>query len=491
MIIAMRILIAATLFASLLLTGCGTSALPASQNAAAASATALHRDGRWLMDADNRVILLHGVNAVWKLKPYYPPDSAEGFGAADADWLRDHGFNAVRLGVLFAGVMPQRGVIDQTYLDQIDREVQLLASRHIWVLLDFHQDAYNEKFAGEGFPDWSVYDDGIPFVNTSSFFVNYLTPAVSHTFDNFWANKNDIWDQYAAAWIAVASRWQQQPYVLGYDLFNEPSAGTQAATCLGPTGCLLFDTTLQQFQEHILNAIRTVDATHLVWFEPQMLFQLPFGRGNFTHIDDPQVGLSWHNYACTGAFLNAYGLPSGPDCALDEPTVFSKAETQATAMGATSLLTEFGATDDVTDVARLVGLADTNLVGWLYWAYKTWNDPTTTGSGGAQSLFTSDSDLSTVKLDKLRALERSYPQATAGTPLALSFNPDSGDFHYRYTPNTSQAPTEIYVPVVLHYPKGYQVTVSGATVSSAANASLLQLENLPGANEVNVTITAN
>ncbi|HWU69148.1 MAG TPA: cellulase family glycosylhydrolase [Stenotrophobium sp.] len=487
----LRIHTAALLLTLFALGGCGVSGTPAAGDDGVASATALHRDGRWMVDGANRVVLLHGLNAVWKLKPYYPPDSAEGFGVADADWLRDHGFNAVRLGVLFAGVMPKQGVIDPAYLDQIDRVVQLLAARHIWVLLDFHQDAYNEKFAGEGFPDWSVYDDGIPFVNTSSFFVNYLTPAVSHTFDNLWADKNGIWDQYAAAWTAVARRWRGQPYILGYEIINEPSAGTQAVTCLGPTGCLLFDATLQKFQEHVLDAIRTVDTTHLVWFEPQMLFQLPFGRGNFTHVDDPQVGFSWHNYACTGAFLNAYGLPSGPDCALDEPTVFSKAETQATAMGATSLLTEFGATDDVSDIARLVGLADTNLVGWLYWAYKTWHDPTTTGGGGAQSLFTSDSDLSTVKPDKLRVLQRTYPQVTAGTPLSLSFNPDTGEFHYRYTPDASAAPTEIYVPVALHYPKGYQATVSGATVTSASGASELTLQNLPGASEVDVTITAN
>src|SRR5690349_10644329 len=72
----------------------------------------LRQEGRYMVDGQNRIVLLHGMNAVWKLKPYFPPDTAAGFTAADADWLRDHGFNTVRLGVIFSGVMPQQDVID-------------------------------------------------------------------------------------------------------------------------------------------------------------------------------------------------------------------------------------------------------------------------------------------------------------------------------------------------------------------------------------------
>ncbi|MGH8457439.1 MAG: cellulase family glycosylhydrolase, partial [Stenotrophobium sp.] len=107
------------------LAGCGSSQ---SVTAPSAQATALHRDGPWMVDAANRVVLLHGVNAVWKTAPYYPPATAQGMTAADADFLAANGFNVVRLGVLFGGVMPAQGMIDSGYLDQIDRTVQLLAS---------------------------------------------------------------------------------------------------------------------------------------------------------------------------------------------------------------------------------------------------------------------------------------------------------------------------------------------------------------------------
>src|SRR3954452_25098975 len=181
----------------------------------------LRHDGRWLVDSTGRVVLLHGVNAVWKHAPWAPPATAAGFPASDADFLAANGFNAVRLGVLFAGVMPKPGVVDTAYLDEVDRVVKVLAARHIYVLLDFHQDDYATRFTGEGFTEWAVQDDGLPFIPTCSFFTNYFTPALARTFDNFWGNTDNLWESYAKAWSAVAQRWAHQPYLMGYDLFNE------------------------------------------------------------------------------------------------------------------------------------------------------------------------------------------------------------------------------------------------------------------------------
>ncbi|MFP5306397.1 MAG: endoglycoceramidase, partial [Gammaproteobacteria bacterium] len=152
--------------------------------------------------------------------------------------------------------------------------------------------------------------------------------------------------------------------------------------------------------------------------------------------------------------------------------------------------TEFGATDQIDVLRQVVEEADRSLIGWQYWHYKHWGDPTTESQeSGNQGLFEDDADLSTAKLDKLRVLVRTYPQATAGIPVELSFDDESGEFRYRYTPRTAGAPTEIYVPVALHYPDGYSVELSGATQASAANAPLLVLENLPDATEVSVTVS--
>src|SRR3546814_15553336 len=68
------------------LAACGSSSPSDTAPAAGAQATQLRRDGRWLVDGQQRVVMLHGVNMVWKTAPYVPPASADGFVAADADW---------------------------------------------------------------------------------------------------------------------------------------------------------------------------------------------------------------------------------------------------------------------------------------------------------------------------------------------------------------------------------------------------------------------
>ncbi|MDE0855513.1 MAG: endoglycoceramidase, partial [Nevskia sp.] len=155
------------------------------------------------------------------------------------------------------------------------------------------------------------------------------------------------------------------------------------------------------------------------------------------------------------------------------------------------LITEFGATDLGSDLTRSTAEFDQHLLGWQYWAYKNWHDPTTSAGSGVQGLFGNDADLSSAKTAKLQILERTYPQFTAGTPTALSFDPASGAFSYSYTPRAAGGPTQIYVPLALHYPKGYSVSVSGAQVTSAPGAALLTLQNQAGAVTVKITLTAN
>lgn len=481
------------LLATLLLGACAKSSDTAGAQGATTK-TQLRQDGVFMVDSQQRTVLLHGVNAVWKLKPYAPPDTAAGFTAADADWLRDHGFNSVRLGVLFAGVMPQQGKIDNSYLDRIDRVVQLLSSRGIYVLFDFHQDVYNEKLGGEGFPDWAVYDDGVPVVPGVPFPAGYFLPAAGVTFDNFWNNTNNIWDDYGDAWKAVAQRWHDQDHHGGYDLMNEPFPGTLWATCASPLlGCPIFDNTkLQPLQDRARAGIRAVDQNNIAFYEPNFLLNggAASGLGN-TPFNDANIGLSWHKYCVLGLVLHSQGVTDIPLCPQLHQLVDAAAANTIAKMGSTSLITEFGASDDLSDISTVVDTADALLTGWQYWSYKNWGDPTTESqTSGGQGLFAKDDDLTTVKVDKLKILQRTYPQATAGTPLALSFDPASGDFSYRYTPRTAAGPTEIYVPVALHYPHGYGVTVTGATVTSAANATRLVLQNLPGATEVSVQVKA-
>lgn len=461
----------------------------------------LRRLGSWLVDRQGRVVILHGVNAVWKLAPYVPPDSVHGFSAADADWLSAHGFNAVRLGVLFAGVMPHQGLIDPDYLEKIDRVVKLLASRKIYVMLDFHQDLYGDAYRGEGFPAWTLRPARFDEVLQAGFPLGYVTPRVSRAFDVLWNNVDNIYDDFRDAWVAVAQRWKDQDYLLGYDLINEPWSGSSWPTCALPGGCPDFESNkLQRLYEHVLSGIREVDPYNIVWIEPQVLFE--FGAQSHLgvrQINDDQLGFSWHNYCIAATLMQAYGVKDSKTCARLEERVNKNAAVVVARLRSASLLTEFGASDDLPDIRRVTAGADRNLVGWTYWSYKNWGDPTTQAQGsGAQSMFKDDADLDSVKRPKLEILERPYPQAIAGVPLAFHFDTQSpAAFTLSYSTTLASgkaAPkglrSKIYVPA-LQFPNGYQVSVQGAHVVSAANATMLLLEADAGASRVELSVTGN
>src|SRR4051812_43473604 len=92
------------------LAGCALA--PAS--AAATPALPLDHVGRWITDAQGRVVVLHGINMVYKRAPYAP--DAVGFGDDDAAFLAAEGLDTVRVGIIYKAVEPQPGVYDDAYL---------------------------------------------------------------------------------------------------------------------------------------------------------------------------------------------------------------------------------------------------------------------------------------------------------------------------------------------------------------------------------------
>src|SRR3954453_1500800 len=135
-------------------------ALAAAAPAAAAPGLPLGHARRWITDARGRVGSLHGINMVNKVAPYAP--DATGFGEDDARFLAREGYDTVRVGVIYKAVEPAPGVYDDAYIARIVRTVNTLGRHGIVSLVDVHQDLYNERFEGEGWPDWAVLDDDLP-----------------------------------------------------------------------------------------------------------------------------------------------------------------------------------------------------------------------------------------------------------------------------------------------------------------------------------------
>ncbi|MFB6892473.1 cellulase family glycosylhydrolase [Kitasatospora sp. NPDC056327] len=437
------------------------------------AASVLGHAGRWLTDDQGRVVTVHGVNLVYKYPPYYP--AAGGFAEADARFLAENGFNAVRLGFAWNAVEPLPGVYDDGYVEQILQTQQLLARYGIHSLVDSHQDAYNTSVGASwsGFPEWATYADGLPVEPNPGFPLVYFTsPAQNRTWDNFWRDHAapdgiGVQEHYAAMWAHVAQRFAGRPYVLGYDLINEPWPGSEYPTCF-PDGCPRFETdVLAPFEGMVMNAVRAVDHDHLLFYEPSLTndFGTPDWMPNPT--GDPKAGLSFHDY-CPGRTDTC--LTNGLDRAALDGTV--------------GVVTEFGATTDAARLTALTDRYDDHMASWMFWS-----EPQNQTPQHPQQPPTGPNLMNP-------AVVRPYPRAVAGTPQQWQYDTATAAFTLRYAvvradsgaPFAPGAVTEVFLPPAA-YPDGYRVDSRGAEVVSQAGAPVLRLTALPGRDTVELTVT--
>ncbi len=490
---AARLLAAGLLIAAL--TTDATSALaPTPAHAALAGPTLpLGHAGRWMTDSDGRVVVLHGLNQVYKVPPYEP--SADGFGDDDAAFLAANGFNAMRLGVIWAAVEPQPLGYDDNYLASIAQTVATLASHGIVSLLDFHQDLYNEVFQGEGAPAWAVKTDGLPNPQLG-FPGNYFAnPAEEFAWNAFWRDAPapdglGLQDHYGRAWAHVAAFFRGNPGIFGYEVLNEPWPGFIWEGCFNPVlGCPLQDHKLTEFYRKVVPAIRAADPTTLVFFEPNTLFDEGI-HTDLGRVPDPNTGFSFHDYCAIESVLH-----KNVTCRFEDGLTITNASLYSDINQIPPLLTEFGATNDLKNLAEVIRHTDRQRMGWLEWAY-TGNDKTSS-SPTDQALVFNPSQPPTganVNTAKLAVLAAPYPQVVAGTPRDWSFN--AGTFRLCYSTErpgrqgrfTPGAQTLISVPPI-EYPNGYRVSVTGGQVVSAPNAPVLAVVANVGVDTVDVVVT--
>jgi endoglycosylceramidase len=468
----------------------GPSPAAASARATPEGAGDLRPAGRWLKDPQGRVVIVHGLQVAHKTPPYHPPVAS--FGARDARRIARWGFNAIRLAWFWKGLEPARGKVDAAYARELAREGAVLARAGLRVQLEAHQDLFNEAVHGAGFPDWATLTDGIG-VQPASGAGDLFGAAGMRAFDNFYADREGIAGAFARAWTTMARAFAAHPPALGYDLFNEPQAGSANPACFAPAGCPDFDrTVLGPLQDRLAAGVRAADRSRMVWYEPAIFFDF----GVPTSLPAPAArsrpaGFAFHAY-CLGGIVGARPdaqskAPGYADCPATDERVFRQAARAARAMGPVPpLFGEFGDTQDLVDIRRLVALADRRRMGWVYWGYKDWVD--VPGGLGSGALFDDSDDDSTVRRAKLAVLSEPYPMATAGTPGRYGFDPATRRFSYRYRPDRRvTAPTVVFA-APLHYRNGYDVAVRGARVVSAPDAARLVLRNRRGAVSVRVSI---
>jgi endoglycosylceramidase len=445
-------------------------------------------DGTYITNSDGQVLILHGVNVVDKASPYEP--SAIGFSDQDAAFLAQNGVNVVRLGIDWAAVEPEPGDFNTAYLASIEQTVQTLANNGIYTILDMHQDGYSSVFAGDGAPAWATESGGLPNLDQFGFPLNeFLDPAESNAWGEFWSNTGGLENDYAQMWEFVANYFNGNSDVLGMEIMNEPySQGTLDGLFGGSQG---FDSgVLTPFYDQVAGAIRAADPTTPILYEPNADFNFDGSTDGLGPVDASNTILSFHAY-CEVAL--------GSGCFPDVDALVGDAQAYAEANNIPALMTEFGATSTQAEITAPMDAANQDGIGWTEWSFTGQGDVTagSTSSENAEALVynpelppTGDN----VNTATLQTLAEPSPQEISGTPGSWSF--DNGIFQFSYStaqvdgtgdfPAGSQ--TTISVPSV-EFPNGYEVSVTGGQVISAPNAPELVIASNAGASTVSVTVT--
>lgn len=471
-----------------------------------------------LYDRQGRVVLFHGVDAVYKRPPYelYPdPGKPWNFSEEDASLIASLGFNVVRLGMTWKGLEPGTAPADDpsicapgaphdprqfdkatidAYLSKLAKTVDLLGRFHIYTILDMHQDVYNELFDGEGAPDWAVCTGDIPVVHPPGRWSrNYGTAAAEAAYSNFWTNDvvGDLQGEYDRVWSAVATYFRSSPWVLGYDPMNEPFAkspvelecfyaGTRYA---GSSNCPAQDPAVG-----VIPDILAPNPRRLIFYESD-IYSIASQPNALASLSFPNLVDNVHVYCRYRSPVTGNPTDVSACDAQEESSLASRVagrnqlSTSYQPKGPSLFVTEFGATSDAAVLEPFIADADQTGISWIYWQWKYYDDPTGSSDEG---LVSPDGDLRST----VHVLSETYAQAIAGAPISMSFDPSNGTFVLRYTPKHSiHAPSVIFVPTEVHDQKGYCARVTGGVVISQAGSDILDVRNASTGHLVTVKVS--
>ena len=468
----------------------------------------------YIADNKGRMVLLHGAIPQGLIDfystadpsrtdppPFYPIDPAAYDGHCpdnspfmptpplcqeDIVAMAALGFNSVRLPLSWSLLEPERGHINQTYIDRVAQVVGWARASGMYVIIDMHQNAYS-RYVGRsspvtlpkgevtnlrfntGAPPWATITDGFP--SETYLGQRELNPAVMEASNNFWYDRSGIQDEYIAAIASLARRFKDDGTVAGYSLFNEPWPGWNL-----PPG--FEDLLLFPFYRRVIDAITGVrdglpcwtgfymppscgypdlgvhDLHHLVFMEAGLLrhvtdFPTHLGLPVSSY---PNIVLTIHTYTHVFSLDHLFKLdPSSyPWGGYDQ--TYALARREAAALNAALFVAEFGdfRSDDQQILAHELLEQEKHVVGFAFWTWKencggssTWGmfegidcapGATSTGSSGC------------LRAGRERLLARVYPQASADPQLTYHYDSDTGAFTLQAKGRAGDPPTLVYVP---------------------------------------------
>lgn len=417
-----------------------------------------------LVDAQGRVVVVHGINA--RVEGVFdvaldmgrtPLQAIPPFTAADATAMRAMGFNVLRLPMQWSGVEPIDGAdFDAAYLDRVAAVVDLARAANLWVLLDLHQDAYSKEIGEDGAPRWAIVPaperllEG-PLTDLGARRTSGQVLRAFATFFGDGAEGERLRGRYARMAAAVARRFRGDAAVIGYEVFNEPVAQEPQVLRLNAL---------------VAQAIREADPGHLIVFEPDSSGRLVTNRSARPRERFPVAGAVYAPHTYPIAFNGTEAQRTS--FTLDDLRLATEsARTEADLWGVPLLVTEWGYDPNgirTADYHRLQqDLQAEYQAGAMYWVWKERSQ----GSWGLHD-YDAATDTWTVRASLRRSLARVRPEAIAGDPLAWSYDATARRFSLRFVARSDRrGPHRLYVPAAEDYAADFVVRCDGAAVAAS------------------------
>jgi hypothetical protein len=328
-----------------------------------------------IVDSAGRQVVLRGVNVNALAEYWKGTRFRTSFRLARRDplRLRKLGFDTVRLLVSWSRIEPRPGRYDERYVARALRTAGRLTKAGLYVIIDFHQDAWGPSLAArpgevcpagstpalgwDGAPEWAtLVPADVPRCEPG---VRELSPAVLRAWSAFWDNQRGpggvgIQRRYVRMVAHVVRAFARRSGIAGYDVMNEPNAvgvAQQAA--------------LSHMYARAVKAIRAAERRargrrRLILFEPSVLWSA-VGRGAPPPFPADR-GVVYAPHIYTGAFTDGRITARAFELALEE----------AHALGGAPVLSgEWGAARGRTDyMAAHLALQDRYLLSSTQWTWR-------------------------------------------------------------------------------------------------------------------------
>lgn len=379
---------------------------------------------KYFYDKEERLLFYHGANICNSSK--WMTDHLPWHKKKDYQKLKDHGFNLVRFLIYWDAIEPEKGKYNLDYIKKVKEHLSLLNDLGIAVLLDVHQDLYNSKFSGNGFPDWTLPEKEYPFKHQKLWYKNYMQKAVKKSYEHFWKSSSLKID-YVNMLMYLQRQFVNIPNIIGIDVMNEPF----------PTlfNFVTFEKKLlakfYQYIEHT-RAIKSYMVSF--FFEPAIWCSTGIPTFLLKNIYTTWRNFIPHYYP---PFCHNKGSYGTIDKWFMKIALRAKAR-EAQIAKSPYIIGEFGISDNVKNKIDCINdfsdLADKHHMSWTYWSYDK-------EEHSAYGMLDNNGYPNKV----MKTLTRAYPQKIAG--LNPIFYTKDNTFYLEYTCDIStDASTEIFIP---------------------------------------------